>query len=211
MLIVNSTDECGKKVTLYFGSFNPIHNGHIALAEYILQNTDTDEIWLVISPHNPLKLRSELWNDRLRFELAQLAVANNGRILVSDIEFTLPQPNYTVNTLRILSQLHTDIRFSLLIGADNYIIFDKWCLYEEILDKYSIYVYPRDGIDFDLNKFPQMHWLNAPVYPISSTMIRNLLAADCSITGLVPQKVEKRILEVFHLSDNDRVCNFGIK
>lgn len=186
-----------KRVMLYFGSFNPIHNGHVALAEYVLQHTGTDEVWLVVSPHNPLKQRGDLWNDDLRFELANLAVHDNNRILVSDIEFSLPQPNYTVNTLRMLSIKYPDIHFSLLIGADNYEIFDKWYAYHEIIAKYRIYVYPREGVEADKKRFPEMQWIEAPLYPVSSTIIRDRLANHDSISDLVSPAVEQRILDVF--------------
>jgi len=178
-----------KKIALYFGSFNPIHKGHIALGEYLLEHTDIDELWYVVSPHNPLKLRSDLWNDDLRFRLVTIATDSNPRLKVCDIEFHLPIPSYTINTLRILSNKYKNHQFSLLIGADNYQIFDKWYCFDEILRDYPIYVYPREGVEVDYDKFPQMHWLDAPLYPISSTMIRERLSRGEAVDDLVPFKM----------------------
>ena len=178
-----------KKVALYFGSFNPIHNGHIGLGEYLLEHADVDELWYVVSPQNPLKKRTDLWDDELRYRLACEATKGNERMGVCDVEFDLPKPSYTVNTLRILSEKYPDCQFSLLIGADNYQIFDKWYCYEEILRDYTIYVYPREGVEVDMTKFPQMKWLDAPLYPISSTMVRERLARGESVDDLVPFKI----------------------
>ena len=175
-----------KKVALYFGSFNPIHNGHIGLGEYLLEHADVDELWYVVSPQNPLKKRDDLWDDELRYRLACEATKGNERMGVCDVEFDLPKPSYTVNTLRILSEKHPSCQFSLLMGADNYQIFDKWYCYEEILRDYTIYVYPREGVEVDKTKFPQMKWLDAPLYPISSTMVRERLARGESVDDLVP-------------------------
>lgn len=175
-----------KKVALYFGSFNPIHNGHIGLGEYLLEHADVDELWYVVSPQNPLKKRADLWDDELRYRLACEATKGNERMGVCDVEFDLPKPSYTVNTLRMLSEKYPDCQFSLLIGADNYQIFDKWYCYEEILRDYTIYVYPREGVEVDMTKFPQMKWLDAPLYPISSTMVRERLARGESVDDLVP-------------------------
>ena len=175
-----------KKVALYFGSFNPIHNGHIGLGEYLLEHADVDELWFVVSPQNPLKKRADLWDDELRFRLACEATKGNERMAVCDVEFDLPKPSYTVNTLRMLSKKYPNCKFSLLIGADNYQIFDKWYCYDEILRDYTIYVYPREGVEVDMTKFPQMKWLDAPLYPISSTMIREKLERGESVEDLVP-------------------------
>ena len=175
-----------RKVALYFGSFNPIHNGHIGLGEYMLEHGGVDELWYVVSPQNPLKKRADLWDDELRYKLACEATKHNVRLSVCDIEFHLPIPSYTVNTLRTLSQKYPDYQFSLLIGADNYAIFDRWYCYDEILRDYTIYVYPREGVEVDMTKFPQMKWLDAPLYPISSTMIRAKLERGESVEDLVP-------------------------
>ena len=178
-----------RKVALYFGSFNPIHNGHIGLGEYMLEHGGVDELWYVVSPQNPLKKKADLWDDELRYKLACEATKHNVRLSVCDIEFHLPIPSYTVNTLRTLSQKYPDCQFSLLIGADNYAIFDRWYCYDKILIDYDVYVYPREGVEVDKAKFPQMKWLDAPLYPISSTMVRDKLAKGESVDDLVPFKI----------------------
>ncbi len=178
-----------RKVALYFGSFNPIHNGHIGLGEYMLEHGGVDELWYVVSPQNPLKKRTDLWDDGLRYRLACEATKGNTRLSVCDVEFDLPKPSYTINTLRTLSERYQDCQFSLLIGADNYAIFDKWYCYDEILRDYEVYVYPREGVVVDRAKFPQMKWLDAPLYPISSTMIRERLARGEAVDDLVPFKI----------------------
>ena len=179
-----------RKVALYFGSFNPIHNGHIGLGEYLLEHSDIDELWYVVSPQNPLKQRADLWDDELRYKLACLATQYNPRLFVCDIEFYLSKPSYTINKLLVLSKKYPEYQFSLLIGADNYQIFDRWYCYDEILRDYSIYVYPREGVVVDYNKFPQMRWLEAPLYPISSTMIREMLSQNKDIGDLIPFPVD---------------------
>lgn len=186
-----------KQVLLYFGSFNPIHTGHLALAEYALAHTPTDELWFVLSPQNPLKQDSGLWDDKFRLQLARIAAEPRG-MQVSDIEFSLPRPNYTYRTLQALSARYPGIEFSMLIGADNYNLFSRWRNHCEILARYRIYVYPRAGIDADRTQFPQMTWLDAPLLPISSTQIREKLAAHEPITGMVTDEVEKILVRAKH-------------
>lgn len=181
---------------LYFGSFNPIHNGHVALARYALANAGVDELWLVVSPRNPLKSGDELWDDDLRLRMARAGVQGYG-IMVSGVEFGLPRPNYTFMTLRHLREEMPDVEFSLLIGADNCAIFDRWRNYGEILAEHEVWVYPREGVDVDLSRFPQMKRIDAPLFPISSTMIRAKIASGESISGLVPQEVEDIIREQY--------------
>lgn len=184
------TTTSKKETILYFGSFNPIHNGHMALAEYALSNTDAEELWFVLSPQNPLKQQSGLWDDDLRLKLARAATANS-TMRVCDIEFGLPKPNYTYRTLDVLTTRYPERVFSILIGADNYEIFDHWKHYQTILENHKIYVYPRKDTTPDFTKFPQMEWLNAPLYPISSTEIRDNMTAGKPISGMVPQAVEE--------------------
>lgn len=179
------------KVVLYFGSFNPIHKGHIELAKYLLKNNICDKVWLVLSPQNPLKVNSVLWDDNSRLSLANKAVANIDDVVVSDVEFSLPKPNYTVDTLRTLRKKYNQIQFSLLIGADNYIIFDKWRNYQEILDNHTVYVYPRNSeLICDKSKFPTIKWLeDAPLIDISSTKIRERLHNCLSVSDLLPEEI----------------------
>lgn len=182
-----------RNIMLYFGSFSPIHSGHIELARFALAHTDADAIWLVLSPHNPMKEKDKLWNDDFRLLLARKATEKYSDIEVSDIEFLLPQPNYTYITLQQLRKLHPDKKFSILIGADNYAIFDRWRNYNEILANHTIWVYPREGTTPDLLQFPQMKWLDAPLFPVSSTIIREKIAQNETIAGLVPPDIEKII------------------
>ncbi len=190
---------------LYFGSFNPIHNGHIALANYLLSQSLCDRVMMVLSPQNPLKVNSDLWNDNVRLDLARKAVEEYPNIEVTDIEFSLPTPNYTTKTLRIFREKHPNTQFALLIGEDNYNIFDKWYNYEEILMHHKVFVYPRnneaqsdkkDSCNSQIKDELQskFQWLkDAPLLPISSTEIRTLLTAKKSISHLVPQSIIPQI------------------
>jgi nicotinate-nucleotide adenylyltransferase len=173
------------KIGIYGGSFNPIHFGHIGLVEWVVNNTDLDEIWLMLSPNNPLKENSILADEQMRLNKAQeaiLALRNNNpnisnKIQVSDFEFHLPRPSYTANTLRKLAQTYPQHEFTLIIGEDNLAIFDKWRDYQYILDNYRVFVYPRHGC----NSYPTLTAKNlqllhdAPYFDISSTEIRNAL------------------------------------
>ena len=176
------------RIGLYFGSFNPIHNGHIGLAKYLL-NSDLEEVWLIVSPQNPLKKSKELLNDELRLEMARLTVANTPKIKVCDVEFALPKPSYTIHTLDYLSIFYPEHEFVLLIGADNVSIFHHWKSYELILEKYTVWVYPRQGFPHNSEKFPTMHFINAPLFDISSTEIRERLKTGEDCSKFVPADV----------------------
>lgn len=182
------------RIGLYFGSFNPIHNGHIGLANYLL-TTDLEEVWLIVSPHNPLKESTHLLDDQLRLEMARLAVKKSPKIHVSDIEFGLPKPSYTIHTLDYLSTQYPEHEFVLLIGADNAAMFDKWRAYETILSRFSVMVYPRTGFPNSSDKFPQMRFVNAPLFDISSTDIRQRLQKGEDCSHLIPEKVLQFINE----------------
>lgn len=165
-------------IGLFFGSFNPVHLGHVQLANYLLQHTDLDEIWFVVSPCNPLKqARTDLIDEHLRLKMINVAISQLPYMHSCDIEFALPRPSYTANTLRILSKKYPDKQFTLIIGSDNMAVFDKWREYRYILDNYNILVYPRIGNKCMnlIRKFPQMHIIEAPLLPISSTEIRRLI------------------------------------
>ncbi|MCL2596368.1 MAG: nicotinate (nicotinamide) nucleotide adenylyltransferase [Paludibacter sp.] len=165
-----------KKITFYFGSFNPIHNGHVGLANYLVNNNLSDEVYFVVSPRNPLKNEQELIDENLRIEMVRLATGSDSRLQASDIEFDMPKPSYTIDTLKKLQQNFSDTRLSLLIGSDNALIFDQWKNYQMILQMVDILVYPRKNFDFQQVKehFEQMTYLpNAPYFQISSTEIRN--------------------------------------
>ena len=133
------------KVGLFFGSFNPIHVGHLVIANYMVEYTDLEEVWLVISPQNPLKNKKSLLNEYDRLKLVELAIGDNFKIKSSDIEFFLPKPSYTIDTLTYLKEKHPKNHFYLIMGTDNFQSFHKWKNYEEILNQYKLYVYPRPG------------------------------------------------------------------
>lgn len=184
-----------KHIILYSGSFNPIHNGHIGLINYILNNSFADEVWLIVSPQNPLKENSVLLSDHLRLEMTRLAVADIANVCVCDIEFQLPKPSYTINTLQTLSKEYPDLKFSLLIGADNAEKFSLWKNYQEILDSYNVLVYPRNGFHQDMNAYPSMQYIHAPLFEISSTEIRNNIASGRDYSDKVPAAVAAFIKE----------------
>ena len=177
------------KIGIYGGSFNPIHFGHTGLAQWVVENTDLDEVWLMVSPNNPLKDASILADERKRLAAAKEAIgdgrlASGKRIIVSDFEFTLPRPNYTANTLRELQKQYPQHEFTLIIGEDNLNIFNKWREYQYILDTYRIFVYPRRNI---ISQRSQQHedilrkannvklLADAPYFDISSTELRKNL------------------------------------
>lgn len=167
-----------KSIGLFFGSFNPIHLGHTQLAEYIFEYPGLDEIWYIVSPRNPLKEQSELIDEHLRFRLIEMATEGKDYLKVSDIEFNMPKPSYTINTLQALSEKYPEDNFILLIGSDNMQIFDQWKDYQTILNEYSILVYPRKDFDYEPFEeiYPDMQILEeAPFFEISSTDIRELI------------------------------------
>lgn len=165
------------KIGIYGGSFNPIHFGHIGLAKWVIENTDLDELWLMVSPNNPLKDTSILADEQERLAAAQEAVKDIPGVVVSDFEFALPRPNYTANTLRALAQAYPEHEFTLIIGEDNLSIFDKWREYQYILDNYRIFVYPRHGNStYTLPHAKDLRVLtDAPYFDISSTELRQKL------------------------------------
>jgi nicotinate-nucleotide adenylyltransferase len=160
-------------IGLFFGSFNPVHIGHTALANYMLSFTGMEQVWFVVSPHNPLKKKESLLNQHDRLHLINLALDFHPKIKPSTIEFNLPQPSYTINTLVHLQEKYPEHTFSLIMGQDNLKSFDKWKNYEEILKRYQIYVYPRAGTGESIfDKHPQVHLTQAPIMEISSSFIR---------------------------------------
>lgn len=177
---------------LFFGSFNPIHKGHTGLAKYILEHTELEEIWLVISPNNPLKAPGSLLDEHIRLELAEMALAEEPHIHACDREFSLSKPNYTINTLRALTEEHPQNSFTLIIGSDNMAIFDRWREWEYIMDHYSILVYPRAGDDMGKlhARFPKMQIIEAPLFQISATEIRQKVCCKADIHEWLHPKVE---------------------
>ncbi len=187
------------KIGLYFGTFNPIHVGHLIIANHMVENSDLDEIWMVVTPHNPFKKKSSLLENHHRFELVYRATENYSKIKPSDIEFKLPQPNYTVYTLAHISDQYPDKEFCLIMGEDNLKSFHKWKNYETILEHHHIYVYPRitEGkVDHQFKNHPKIHKVDAPIVQISSTMIRNGIKAKKNIKPLLTKKVWEYIDEM---------------
>jgi nicotinate-nucleotide adenylyltransferase len=186
-------------IGLFFGSFNPIHIGHVIIANYLVEHSDLDKIWFVVSPHNPLKDKKTLLEDHQRLHMVHLAVEDYTKLEVSDIEFKLPQPNYTVHTLAYLSEKLPQHHFSLIMGNDNLQSFHKWKNYEFILENYSLHVYPRiteiKGIsEFDTHK--NVHLVKAPIIELSATAIRNDIKAGKNIRPMLPEKVWKYVDEM---------------
>lgn len=184
-------------VCVYSGSFNPIHNGHIALAKYLIDRQIVDEVWVIITPQNPLKPSNTLINDNLRLQMARLALEGRKGIVVSDVEIHLPKPSYTIDTLRFLQSQYPLYGFCLLIGQDNVAIFDKWKSYRQILHDFRVLVYPRSGATTtEQLKYPEMQLLtDAPTVDISSTDIRSRVKSGLPITGLLPDAVAEFIAE----------------
>ena len=178
------------KIGLFFGSFNPIHIGHLIIANYMSSFSGLKEVWLVVSPHNPLKNKSSLSNMYDRLEMARLATENSGHIKVSDIEFGLSQPSYTIDTLTYLSEKYPEKEFALIMGADNLASFRKWKNYEVLLKNYDIYVYPRPGIDLsEWINHPSITLTDTPQMDISSTFIRKGIAAGKNVQYFLPDTV----------------------
>lgn len=175
---------------IFGGSFNPVHNGHIALARRLLDAGLLDEVWLVVSPQNPLKRQDDLLDDELRLEMARIAVQGDAHIEVSDYEFRLPRPSYMWHTLRSMSKDYPSRDFRLIIGADNWLCFDRWYAHKEILAHYGIIVYPRPGSLVDAASLPpNVRMVDMPLTDVSSTLVRQALRNGGSIDGFVPPQV----------------------
>ena len=161
------------KIGIYGGSFNPVHFGHVGLAKWVIENTDLDELWLVVSPNNPLKPAGLLAPEEERLAAVQEAIQEIPHVIASDFEFSLPRPSYTANTLRELQKKFPEHEFTLVIGEDNLAIFNQWKEYEYILQNYRIFVYPRNQINPNILNNPNIVFLReAPTFDISSTAIR---------------------------------------
>lgn len=180
------------KVGLYFGTFNPIHVGHLIIANHMAEFSDLDQVWLVVTPHNPHKEKQTLLDDYKRLEMVHLATEDYDKLRPSDIEFKLAQPNYTVNTLAYLQEKFPQYVFSLIMGEDNLKSLHKWKNYEVILANHDIYVYPRiaDGkSEIDPAAFPNVRYIDAPVIELSSTFIRKSIKNGKNIRPMLPEKV----------------------
>lgn len=178
------------RIGIFGGSFNPVHSGHIALASKIRELAGLDEVWFVVSPHNPLKTADSLMPDEDRLNMVRLAVGGIEGLVASDYEFHLPQPSYMLHTLQSLRKDYPENSFSLVIGADNWACFDRWLGYREIISDYHIFIYPRKGTKIEVPLLPPtVKLLDTGLYNISSTEIRQKLIEHKSIEGLVPQCV----------------------
>jgi len=177
------------KIGLFFGSFNPIHNGHLIIANYICETTDLDKVWLVVSPQNPLKPKDTLLKEYDRLHLINLAIDNNKNLKASSIEFKLPRPSYTIDTLTHLKEKYPQHTFVLIMGSDNLVTLHKWKNYELLLKNYEIMVYRRRG--FEENPYPQhrVSILDFPYLDISATFIRDNIRKGVSMQFFLPEKV----------------------
>ena len=187
------------KVGLYFGTFNPIHVGHLIIANYMVENSDLDEIWMVVTPHNPFKKKSSLLGNHHRYELVYKATEKYPKIKASDIEFKLPQPNYTAHTLAHISDKYKDKEFCLIMGEDNLKSFHKWKNFETILEHHQLYVYPRvseELLETSLDQHPKIHKVEAPIIQISSTMIRKGIKEGKNIQPMLTKEVWNYIDEM---------------
>jgi len=184
-------------IGIFSGSFNPIHTGHVILASYIVEYTDIDEIWFLVSPQNPLKPVAGLIEEHLRLEMAEIALEKYPNLKASDFEFSMPRPSYTVNTLKALEEKYPENHFSLVIGADNWNIFESWREYDTILENFTLKVYPRLGSRISIpNKLKnKVEALNSPVIEISSTFIREGIAEGRNMRAFLPDRVYEYIIE----------------
>lgn len=178
------------KIGLFFGSFNPVHVGHLIIANYMATQTDLDKVWLVVSPQNPLKPKKTLARDHDRLHLVRLGIGDNPRLEASNVEFGLPKPSYTVDTLAYLREKYPDREFALIMGGDNLATLHLWKNYEFLLANYTIYVYKRPGVDLgERAGHPGVRIFEAPMLDISATYIRECLRTGKSVQYLVPEPV----------------------
>ncbi|MCL2167682.1 MAG: nicotinate (nicotinamide) nucleotide adenylyltransferase [Lentimicrobiaceae bacterium] len=185
------------KIGLFFGSFNPVHNGHLFIAHFLKQKRFFNEIWLVVSPNNPFKNKEELAPQNHRLNMVKLAIKDYPYLIACDAEFSLPIPSYTINTLNYLEKQHPNNKFSLILGADNIKNFHQWKDYEEILKRFTIYVYPRSNDSLEnLPQHPHIIYIDAPLLPISATEIRSLWFQKKTLTEYLPDSVVKYIKKV---------------
>ena len=180
-----------QEIGLFSGSFNPIHVGHLMLASYLCEFTRLEEIWFVVTPHNPLKESAELLDDELRLQMVRLALEDYERMRVSDVEFHMPRPSYTIDTLSKLSHTHPDKNFTLIIGGDNWTYFNRWKAYQRLIDTVPILIYPRLG---EAVVIPEQYrdtiqLVNAPLVEVSSTFIRKSIREKKNMRAFVPAKV----------------------
>lgn len=183
------------KIGLYFGSFNPIHTGHLIIANHIAYQTDCEQVWLVISPQNPLKKAGSLLNEYDRLHLAKLAIGNEPRLQASSVEFSLPRPSYTIDTLTYLSEQHPEHQFAVIMGSDSLNNLSRWKNHETLIKRYPIYVYLRPGFNPQKIESAQISICHAPLLEVSSSGVRRLIREGKSARYMVPEKVYEYILD----------------
>lgn len=183
------------KIGLFFGSFNPIHVGHLIVANTMATTTDLEQVWFVVSPQNPFKKNKSLLHEFDRFDMVERAIADNSRLKASDIEFSMPRPSYTIDTLVRLQEKHPQHQFKLIIGEDNLEQFANWKNYDKILEYFGLYVYPRPKApETTFRQHTNVQLVEAPLLDISATYIRDCLRKNRSIRYMVPEVVEEMIL-----------------
>lgn len=182
-----------KKIGLFFGSFNPIHIGHLILANYIIENSDMDELWFVVSPQNPFKDKKSLLTDHNRLDMVQLAVKNYPKMRASNVEFSLPKPSYTIDTLTYLKEKYPNYSFALIMGEDNLDSLPKWKNAEKLISDYQIIVYPRtfqgEKKDSEYLQHENISMINAPIIELSATEIRNMIKEGKNVRPMLPPEV----------------------
>lgn len=184
------------KIGLYFGSFNPIHNGHLIIAQHFLEETDLDKIWFVVSPQNPFKQNHSLLNEYHRLFLVQKAIEGETRMKAVDIEFGLPKPSYTIDTMTYLEEKHPEHQFCIIMGSDSFQNLEKWKSGSLIMSRYPIYIYVRSGFEVDQQKVTEnIFVLKAPLLDISASLIRKKIAEGKSVRYLIPDTVNEEIIK----------------
>lgn len=181
------------KIGLFFGSFNPIHTGHLIIANHAINETNLDQVWFVVSPQNPLKGSASLLNEFSRLHLVRLAIDGVSYLRVSNIEFSLPKPSYTVDSMAYFNEKYPEHVFSILLGSDGFQNLNSWKNYEALIFNYRFYIYIRPGFNISLTHGAMIHVLKAPLLEISSTYIRKLIKTNKSIRFLVPDIVKEEI------------------
>jgi nicotinate-nucleotide adenylyltransferase len=181
------------KIGLYFGSFNPVHVGHLIIASHVANNTDLNQVWFVVSPQNPFKQSTSLLNEYNRLHMINAAIEGENKLRASSAEFKLPRPSYTVDTLAYLKEKHPENEFSVIVGSDSFQNMDKWKNYEVIIKNHKIFIYQRPGFDVKNEIGADIVQLEAPLLEISSTRIRNMVKEKRSIRFLVPDAVKDEI------------------
>ena len=185
------------KTGLFFGSFNPIHHGHLMIANYMVEFTDISQVWFIVSPHNPLKEKTSLLADHHRLAMANIAVEDDPRFRASNIEFHLPQPSYTIDTLTYLAEKYPEKEYLLICGSDNLPSFSKWKNYKELLSRYHLYIYPRQETEPSIfDNHPHIHFTEAPLIGISSSFIRQGIKEGKNMRQFLPEKVWKYMTEM---------------